>query len=128
MWRVAGLRKDTGYLPANITMVQQVDTEAEWERIHKEATAKNQVVIIDFTATWCGPCRMIGPFFAELAEKYASKAVFIKVDVDQGSEISEKCGISAMPTFMVFKGGKKQEEFVGADKNKLQNMIEKYVK
>jgi len=65
------------------------------------------------------------PVFEEIAEASGDKAIFIKVDVDEAEEIAAKCGISAMPTFKVFKNGEKQDELVGASKDKLQEMIGK---
>jgi len=101
--------------------VKQVKDLAEFE----DLTSGDKPVIIDFTATWCGPCRMIGPVFEELAESSGDKAIFIKVDVDEAEEIAAKCGISAMPTFKVFKNGKMQDELVGASREKLEAMVAK---
>ncbi|KAL4236038.1 Thioredoxin domain-containing protein 3 [Mactra antiquata] len=84
-------------------------------------------VIVDFTATWCGPCKMIGPKFVEIA-KTCQKLKFIKVDVDDAEEIAAGCGISAMPTFQVFKDGEKVDEMVGADEDKLRELCMKFDK
>ena len=89
------------------------------------AQAGEKAVIIDFTASWCGPCQFIGPKFAAMAEEFPG-IIFIKVDVDQCEETAQKCGISAMPTFQVFKGKEKVEELVGANEEKLREMVTKY--
>ncbi|KAL9716660.1 hypothetical protein Ac2012v2_001112 [Leucoagaricus gongylophorus] len=81
-----------------------------------------QPVVIDFWADWCGPCRMISPFFEELSDN-TEGVKFCKVDVDAQLEIAQECGIQAMPTFMLFKDGEKRSEFRGALKPKLEELI-----
>ncbi|EEH60844.1 uncharacterized protein MICPUCDRAFT_50406 [Micromonas pusilla CCMP1545] len=76
-------------------------------------------VLVDFTASWCGPCKMIAPFFEELAAKYPG-VVFVKVDVDDLDDVAAECGISAMPTFQLYSNGVKVQELTGADKDKLE--------
>lgn len=72
--------------------------------------------VIDFTATWCPPCRFIGPKFEELAKTYEGKDVkFYKVDVDDASDVSAKAGINCMPTFHFYKNGAKVDTMEGAD-------------
>lgn len=106
-------------------MPKQIDTIEEFD----ELVAGEQPVIVDFTATWCPPCRFIGPVFQKLAEDNAEADVtFIKVDVDVNAGASKKAGISCMPTFQVWANGEKQEEFSGASKDKLEALVAKYVK
>lgn len=76
--------------------------------------------MIDFWATWCGPCKMISPIFERIASTVGDKVQFAKVDVDEQEQISQECGIKAMPTFIFFKNGEKVESVVGADPSKLQ--------
>jgi thioredoxin 1 len=83
----------------------------------------NSRVAVGFIAAWCGPCKSIAPKFEAFAEKFAS-IKFIKVDVDENSETAETYDVSAMPTFLFFKNGKKYgERLVGADKNKLEEKL-----
>ncbi len=74
---------------------------------------------MDFTASWCGPCKMIGPYFEELAAKYPG-VVFVKVDVDDLDDVAADCGINAMPTFQLYSNGVKVKEMTGANKESLE--------
>eukprot|EP00887_Chlorella_sp_A99_P001602 scaffold8.g1602.t1 len=100
-----------------------VHNKAEWDA--QLAANAGKAVVVDFTAAWCGPCRMIGPYFEELSGQYES-LVFLKVDVDEVEAVAAAAGISAMPTFQVYKDGKKMEELVGASKDRLKALVEKY--
>ncbi|HEY5123604.1 MAG TPA: thioredoxin [Ignavibacteria bacterium] len=71
-------------------------------------------VLIDFWAVWCGPCKMIAPIVEELAVEFEGKAKIGKVDVDNNPVIASKFGIRSIPTLLIFKGGKKVDEIVGA--------------
>merc|ERR1712230_83825 len=66
------------------------------------ADAGDKLVVVDFTATWCGPCQRIAPVFAKLAEEMPD-VVFVKVDVDENDETASACGIQSMPTFQFYK-------------------------
>ena len=79
-----------------------------------EIITKNDVVLVDFWAEWCGPCRMIAPMIEELASEYAGKAVIGKLDVDNNQESSIKFGVRSIPTLLVFKNGEMVDRHVGA--------------
>merc|ERR1712060_77699 len=88
--------------------------------------AAGKPVIIDFTATWCGPCQRIAPFFEELSTKYPS-VTFVKVDVDEMDTISGSCGVRCMPTFLVFKDGKATDsKLEGASPDALEALVKKF--
>lgn len=73
---------------------------------------ENERVLVDFFATWCGPCKMLAPIVEKLAEEEASVKV-VKVDVDEESELAIKFGISSIPTLLVFKNGKLVDKQIG---------------
>jgi len=82
-------------------------------------------VLVDFWASWCVPCRMVGPIVEELATEYAGKAVVGKLDVDANPETAQNYGISSIPSLMMFKGGQKVDEVIGAvPKGKIKSMID----
>jgi len=86
------------------------------------SSAGAKLVVVDFTATWCGPCKRIAPFFDELSTKY-EKAVFLKVDVDQCQETAAANGVSAMPTFIFFRNKTKIDKIQGADNKALEEKV-----
>ncbi|MDH3981962.1 MAG: thioredoxin [Kiritimatiellaceae bacterium] len=83
------------------------------------------VVIVDFWASWCGPCRVQGPILEELAKEVGTKAVIAKVNVDENSELATKYKIQSIPTLIVFKDGKVKKQLVGVhQKDQLIKIIE----
>ncbi|MFU0480607.1 thioredoxin [Gardnerella sp. DNF01192] len=76
---------------------------ATTENFEKIAST-NEIVVVDFWATWCGPCRSFGPIFEKVSEKYP-EIPFVKVDIDKSNEIAEAAQIQAVPTVMVIKRG-----------------------
>ena len=79
----------------------------------EELIAKGEPVFCDFWAAWCGPCRMLGPVFEELSDKYAGKATFVKVDVDKEEAAAMKYGITSIPNVIAFKKGGKVDNSLG---------------
>ena len=71
------------------------------------------VVVVDFFATWCGPCKMLAPVFEQVGEEMKNEATFLKVDIDQSLEIAQKFRITTVPTMMIFKDRKPVETLVG---------------
>ena len=93
-------------------------------------TLKNgeKPLVVDFWATWCGPCRMIAPYIEQLAEEYDGRIVVGKCDIEEGDndDIAMEFGIRNIPTILFFKGGQVVDKMVGATtKAKLQEKFEK---
>lgn len=79
----------------------------------KSILAENDVVLVDFWAIWCGPCRMLGPTVDEIAADYEGKVAVCKCNVDDADQVAAECGIRNIPTLMYFKGGQLVERSVG---------------
>ncbi|KAK6931172.1 Thioredoxin domain [Dillenia turbinata] len=100
-------------------------SSAGW-RAHFQATkSSSKLMVIDFTATWCGPCRLMEPVLNEFAAKYTD-VDFIKIDVDELMDVAWEYEVQAMPTFILIKNGKVVDKIVGARKDDLQKKIEKH--
>jgi thioredoxin len=88
---------------------------------------QDKKVVIDFHATWCGPCKKIAPAYIELAVKYPD-IVFLKVDVDEAEKIAESFNVSSLPTFIFLNKGDEYKQVIGADINQLVSTIENFMK
>lgn len=102
-------------------MVRIINGEQEFN----EAINSKQLVVVDYTATWCGPCRGIAPKYEELSYQYTD-VVFLKVDADQNQDIIASQGIRAFPTFHFFINGLKIDEMRGANSTELENKINQH--
>lgn len=93
-----------------------------------EVVRSNPVVLVDFWAPWCGPCRMVGPFIDQIAAEYEGKAVVGKVNVDENPDIASRFQVSTIPTIMVFHNGSLAERTVGArPKAALKQLLDQYL-
>ena len=84
-----------------------------------DVTAKHSLVLIDFWASWCGPCRALAPTIEELAKEYAGKVFIGKLNVDENPETAECFQVFSIPTTLIFKDGKEAERIVGCVQKKL---------
>ncbi|XP_036351582.2 thioredoxin-like [Ochotona princeps] len=118
-WKFKAVRKLVR--PPTAKVVKQMESKSALQEVLDSAGDK--LVVVDFSATWYGPCKMIKPFFCSLSEKYSSVLMlFLEVDVDNCQDISADCEIKCMPNFQFFKG-QKVGEFSRANKEKLETTI-----
>lgn len=80
----------------------------------KELAAQDGLLVVDFFATWCGPCKKLSPILDEVAEEFAGKANIVKVDIDESEDLAVEFGIRSVPTVLFLKGGQVIDKFVGA--------------
>jgi len=91
----------------------------------KEVLDSEILVLVDFWANWCGPCKLIAPIIEELAKEYDSKIKIGKLDVDENSRVATQYGVMSIPTLIFFKNGKVMEQVIGAcSKSDLRKKIE----
>ena len=88
----------------------------------KQLVAGPTPVLVDFSAQWCGPCKAIFPVLTKLAAAN-EEITFVKIDVDEHPDVAQQYGVTAMPTFMLFKAGEKKGEMKGANASGLKNLV-----
>ena len=105
--------------------VFQVSNADELSRVINSAEGK--LVVVDYFATWCGPCHAIAGFFNQLAIGYASQAIFVKVDVEAAPDVAQAHNITSMPTFHFIKGPTFLGEIKGANPQLLSSTVAQHV-
>lgn len=93
------------------------------------ALQKENLVLVDFFASWCGPCKMLAPIIEQVTKKYQDKITVVKLDVDEHQDIAGKYGIQSVPTLMLFKHGSIAERSIGVlNLNQCSELIDKHLK
>jgi len=114
------LKMGIGGAPSVVTPgVKHITSEKEYS---KYKSTPGALVVVDFSAGWCGPCKMIEPVFEKLAAQYTN-VVFLHVDVEKNTGLSDSADVKALPTFKFFKNGKLITKFSGADAQTLENTV-----
>ena len=99
---------------ANNKEAKKMEPVVLTDRTFDEALKNDKILVVDFWATWCAPCRFLSPVIEELAGEYAGKISFGKVDVDENPQVSAKFDIRSIPTVIMFKNGKIVDTSIGA--------------
>lgn len=99
-------------------------TEATFDA---EIAGTDKLVLIDFTADWCAPCKQIAPTIEEIAEVYADQLFVGKVDADENPDLAKRFGVRGLPTLLVLKGGKEAERAFSLTKTRLAAMIDAHL-
>ncbi|WZY91104.1 hypothetical protein YC2023_047839 [Brassica napus] len=100
--------------------VTKLSSSAQWQLHFKGMKDSNQLLVIDFSASWCGPCKSFEPAVRHMAVKFTDVS-FVKVDVDELPEVAKEFDVTAMPTFVLMKNGKEVDRIVGAKQDELEN-------
>ena len=79
----------------------------------EEEINSNKVTLVDFFATWCGPCKMLGPVLEQVADDVKGEANIVKLDIDQSLDLAKQFGVMSVPTMIIFKDGKEADRIVG---------------
>ncbi|KAL4425693.1 hypothetical protein ABPG75_009709 [Micractinium tetrahymenae] len=119
LWKAA----QAGYAAAAGSKVVELQSDAEYQAALKELAASKGGAIIDFSAVWCGPCKMIAPVYDQLAQEFPS-VKFYKVDIDNQSlsQAVTENSVAAVPTFVGYQGADRVTAFSGADKAMLRRL------
>ncbi|XP_068668230.1 thioredoxin H4-2 isoform X2 [Aristolochia californica] len=103
--------------------VHIITSREDWDAKTSEANQDGKIVLANFSASWCGPCRVMAPYFTDLSKKYPALC-FLSIDVDELTEFSSSWDINATPTFFFLKDGEQVDKLVGANRTELEKKIQ----
>ncbi|PIA62447.1 hypothetical protein AQUCO_00200454v1 [Aquilegia coerulea] len=118
----------TGSYPNGLSKESRVrafHTINAWKKYLDSINGTYQLTVIDFSASWCAPCKFIEPAFNELSARFTD-VIFVKIDVDELMSVAQEYGVEAMPTFLLIKNGKVVDKITGARKEELEKKIQKH--
>lgn len=102
--------------------------ELNEQNFEKEVLKSKQPILVDFSAPWCPACKMMEPVIEGLSKEYKGKVIIGHVNVDESEKLAQKYSIMGIPAFLIFKNGKKVDEFKGAHaKENVKEILDKYV-
>ena len=106
-------------------MVHHIENNQINEEVLKNS---EKLVVVDFFATWCGPCKMLSPILEKVEEDSKGEFNIVKIDVDESYDVAKKYGIMSVPTMIIFKDGDEQEKIVGLrQKNQIEDAVRNYI-
>ncbi|KAF5749025.1 thioredoxin H2 [Tripterygium wilfordii] len=114
--------EDSSQEPSSVTSFH---SSARWQLHFNEAKESPKLMVIDFAASWCGPCKIMEPAVKAMASRFTD-VQFSKIDVDELNDVAQEFKIEAMPTFVLVKKGKEVDRVVGAKKDELEKKIVKH--
>ncbi|KAI7741387.1 hypothetical protein M8C21_000847 [Ambrosia artemisiifolia] len=124
-WGDAEQTPNEGDASSGESRVIEFHSSNRWQLHYNQSKQSPKLMVIDFSASWCGPCKMLEPFIRSLSSKY-QEIDFIKIDVDELQDVAQQFGVQAMPTLVLLKQGKEVERVVGAKKDELEKKILKH--
>ncbi|XP_042435323.1 thioredoxin H4-1-like [Zingiber officinale] len=119
----ADLQEEVDFKGGNVHVIT---SQEGWDQKISQAKNDGKIVVANFSATWCGPCRLMAPVYTELSEKYPA-LMFLTIDVDELSEFSSSWDIRATPTFFFLRDGQQVDKLIGANKIELEKKIVTFI-